>query len=434
MVEPREPKRILVACRGWIARRLLASYRSVGIETVAVFSEPDAEASWLEDADFDAYLNGRTVPETYLSPDRIVGAAMDAGCEAIHPGIGPLSGHLGLYEQATQSNLGIIGAPPDRILGIVDRRILFGQARRLKIPVIPSSGVIAEGADGIGEAAKLSLPLFVKAVCGSSLQRIDAFRELAQALERIRDEAEAHSGERAVFLEGAVRGARRLSVVVVADHHGTCVHLGHLDASPSPPDRGWVQLSGADGADGADGAEALQTELGAMSLALAHAVGWRGVGVVRWLLASGRPWLESFSPCLPAGLELIEAIQGIDLIDAQHRALIGERLAWEQPAPIADRCGVQVQLLAGPGEGTLETLELPPEGSGIQLTPGADPGQRCGAETDPVLAKLTSVGPDRSGALRRMDEALAQVRIEGIQCNLEPLRACISAALQDAGG
>lgn len=417
MVEPHAPERVLVACRGWIARRLLAFYRSIGIETVAVFSEPDAEASWLEEADFDAYLNGRTVLETYLCPERVVGAAMDAGCDAIHPGDGPLAEHLELYDQATKSNLGIIGIPPGQIRGIVDRRALFEQARRLQIPVIPSSGVIEPSSDGVEQAARLSLPVLVRAVCCEIAQRVDTFEALPAALAWVRDEAERISGDRAVFLEGVVRRGVSLSTVVVADRHGTCVHLGHLDDSLSPPGPVSAQIAGAGVVP-----QPLWARLGEMSLALAHAVGWLGVGLVRWRVTpEGDPWLVACSARLPTGLELVEAIQGVDLIEAQHRAVIGERLSWQQPAPISDRCGIQIRLRAQ-GEGRLDTLALPTGLDGVQLTEGADPGQLCSTETDPLLAKITVVDVDRTRATQRMHDVLAQVQVSGVQGNLGPLR------------
>jgi acetyl-CoA carboxylase biotin carboxylase subunit len=420
------PARILVANRGEIAHRLLAFYRSIGVETVAAFSEPDAEGSWLEEADYDAFLAGRTAEETYLDPQKVVSAAMDAGCDAVHPGYCFLAERIDLYDIATRANMGVIGTDPERVLDIVDRIRLLDRARRLGIPVIPASAPISVQDDGIEQAARLSLPLFVKAAHGGALRRVEAFDDLPVALAAVRDEARRTTGDDTVYLERAVGAVRRVATVVVGDRHGTLVHLGTTDGSLEWRFRSWAEEAGSGVAPG-------QADvLGEMALELARDVGWVGVGSVRWVITpDGEPWLLGFSARLTTGFDLVEAIQGVDLVQAQHLAVTGERLGWRQPKPVTDRHGIQLRLLHldptddSRPDGVLEALELP--ASDCTVSVGADEGQACTEHTDPLIAKITVVGADRADAVERARQALGAIRVEGIATNLEALRDVVGS-------
>ncbi len=420
-------RRVLVATRGAMARRLVRHYRVLGVETAVAFSEPDAELSYLDDADYAVYLNGRTVAETYLHAGRVVEAAMDAGCEAVHPGNCFLADHIDLYDLANQSNLAVIGADVRSLVGAGDRVRLRRIARDLGITALPGTEAVPEGTDGIDLAAGIGAPLYVKSARGRVSRRVGRIEEVPAAVETVRGIARLLTGDPGVYLERAVDGLRQIGVPVVIDRRGTAVSLGLSEATVEHPGpRTGVEEFGTAIRPVAPGIEEA-------SVRLARSIAWVGVGRVRWAVASSGAWfLQGFSARLTNGFDLWEAVHGIDLLDAQWRALTGEALGWEASPP--DRHGVQVRLLhLDPltGErppGVLERLHLPglPPSRRDSVQPGgADEGMLLGADTDPILAKLTFTAHSRDEAMLLARAALAEVRIEGVPTNLEAVRAAL---------
>lgn len=416
--------RVLIAARGALARRLLAFYRKERLETVAAFSEADADATWVGDADYDAYLGGRTAAETYLDPSRVVSAAMDAGCEALHPGAGRLAGRLDLISLATSANLVVLGVDASRAAELIDQVRLLARARKLGLPTLPASERLGPDADGIEAAARIGLPLMVKAAHGGVRRRVTSFDGLGPALASAREEATRVAGDAELYLELEAVGARRVTTVLVGDRRGRCIHLGETDGTLGDGSRAWVEEMGV----GLLPAE-LHRVLGAHAVRLAVDVGLAGVGFVRWAVADdGRYWVLGLSSRLPAGYALVEAVQGIDLIEAQHLAFLGRPLEWQQQdATELSSHGMQLRLLhvdpttGGRPDGVLTRLSLP-GGEGIRVERGADEGQPCTADTDPLLATVTVLAADRAACVTRLREALARVEVEGVVTNLDVVR------------
>ncbi len=417
--------RVLVATRGAMARRLIQHYRALGVETAVGFSEPDAELSYLDDADFPVFLNGRTVAETYLSASRVVEAAMDSGCEAVHPGNCFLADHLELYDLANQANLAVIGADVRSLAGAGDRVLLRRLAREQGIPVLPGSDAIAPSSDGMEEAAAIGAPLFAKSARGRCSVRASRLEDVPAAVASVRRRAQLLSGDPGVYLERAVDGNRQVGVPVVLDRHGTAVALGVAEATLEHP--GW--RTGIEEFGG--GLRLIQPGIEAASLRLARAISWVGVGRVRWAVSASGAWfLQGFSPRLTTGFDLWEAVHGIDLLDAQWRSLAGESLGWEEPTSVP-KVGLQLRLYhldPATGErpsGVLERLSVP--GEGVQLG-GVDPGMMLDQETDLLLAKLTFSGDSRGEVIARARTALEAVEVAGVPTNLASLRAAIDRA------
>lgn len=411
-------RRVLVANRGEIARRLIRHYAERDIETAVVFSEADAEQSYLDECDYPVYLNGRTVAETYLHPQRVVSAALDAGCDAAHPGYCFLAEHLGFYEAARGANLPIIGAAAATLPLTVDRPSLFDVARPLGIPLIPHSAAIPPIDDGIAAAVQVGVPLFVKAVHGKVMVRADTLDDLPAALQEARIRAHVETGHVQVYLERAVDTARQIGVVIAADKHGTCVPLGITDGSMELHYCTWVEELG----QVVD--EELSTRITAASVRLAQAVGWVGIGKIRWAVTHEGGWyLLGFSARLTTGFNLVEAVHGIDLLDAQFTALSGNALGWDWTEP--DRHGVQARIFhLDPATGTrpvgtLKRLTLPDD---IGVDVGLDVGAEANRDTEPLVAKLTVSAPTRQAAIVRMKDALSRTEIEGIETNLAVLQ------------
>jgi len=414
-------ERVLVAHRGEIARRLLAWYRERDVETVIAFSEPDAEASWLDEADYDVYLNGRTVQETYLSVDRIVAAAMDAGCDAVHPGNGFLAEDVELYVQANNVNLAVIGADPMVVAHAVDRTIQRGRAESMGLPVIPASGILPDDSDGLAEGSQVPMPLWIRGRGGRKLGHVDRLDQLAEAVSVARERAAARLGGVDLYLEHDVGDAQLLSTTVVVDRRQRAVSLGTSRAHASGP-------------DGVTWLEELGPEIGDESLEehareLLRSMRWVGPATVRWARPGGRAtFLQSVTMRLTTAYDLTEALLGVDLVAAHHDTLLGRPLGWPDDRAVPSRFGLQARLLhvgpggAAPEEGVLEVLQLPEEAA-----VGVDEGAALGPHTEPLLAKITVARDDRDEAVAALKTALEQVRVAGVHTNLDALREAAAA-------
>lgn len=437
-------QRVLVANRGEIASRLFRYFREHEVETVSAFLEAEVEQPWVAEADYDAYLNGKTVATTYLDVMHVVGAAADAGCDAIHPGYCFLAERVDLIAVAANANLAVIGADPRALARVVDRFEVRRRARELGLPVIPGSDPLPEGDDGIEAGARFGFPLFVKAVGGGVVRRVDTVEALPAAVQAVRDAARLVTGEPRVYLERALPRLRSIGVNVVGDRHGTVVHVGCTDGSlqfPGVPSgvavgSGDLGVPRAPGHDfkswveemGAVVEPALAERLGKGSVDLMRDLGWVGVGKVRWAVTpDGGAYVLGVSGRLTTGYSLVETVYNVDLIDVQYRTWVGEPLGWEQQDVPADRHGVELRIVPfnrddpyGVVEGTIEKLVLPDHDHVAAVT-GTAEGQPVGADTEPLLVKITVAGPTRHAALVRARHALEGLVIEGIPTNREVL-------------
>ena len=206
-------ERVLVATRGEIALRLVRWFREHGVETVSVFSEVDVEQPWVEEADFAVHIPGASVEETYANPNRILAAAMDAGCEVIHPGYCFLANHLGFFQAAANANVAVIGTSIPSLATSLDRETIEAVCKEYGIPRIPSSPDLDEGDDGIEEAARLGFPLLVKGSSGGARLRVQRVEDLAVAMAAVRIVAEGATGNPAVYLQRAVDTMRTVGTV-----------------------------------------------------------------------------------------------------------------------------------------------------------------------------------------------------------------------------
>ncbi len=421
--------RVLIANRGEIARRLIRQYREAGVETVSVFSEPDMEQPYVEEADYSAYLNGRTVLETYLDPSRMVAVAMDAGCDAIHPGYCFLAERVEFAEMAMMANLAVIGAEPRALARAVDRFHVRQLASELGIPLIPASDPLPADSDGLSEAAQLGTPLFVKTAAGGPLRRVEHLEAVPEAVAWVRAEAMRWNGDSTVYLERAVDKLRRLGTVVASDRaHG--VALGTTDGSVEMEGRSWMEEIG----DSLVEPDLLQ-RLNAAAAELVHRLGWVGVARVRWAITPNGGWyLLGVSARLTTGYTLCEQVLGIDLVDLQLRLTYGDPLGFDQRDVSLARHGLQIRVLAvdparprQPVDGVIERLELP-QGEHIVAEAGTAEGLPCTPDSDPLIAKITVTAPTRQAALVRARAALEQTIIEGVPTNREVLLALLADA------
>jgi acetyl/propionyl-CoA carboxylase alpha subunit len=424
MEGPLDIERMLVAGRGIAASRIVAACRAHDLESVLVFSESDADQAVLDESTYAAYLSGRTVAETYLNPGRVLGAAMDAGCEALHPGTCFLAEHLGFFQAAAAANVLLVAPPAPVVFRVVDRTSLANISRSLGLPRIPASGPLSAGSDGLEDAARIGTPLYVKAVHGRALERVERLVDVPAAVARVQSVARLIAGDERVYMERAVDARRHVGAVIVGDGSAPPIILGWVDSSV---ERGrFTHLEEC-------GRAVITPELAATLTEQAHAlcaaVGWTGVGRIRWALTpDGRAYLLGVSPRLTNGFELVEVAHGVDLVDAQLRIALGHRLDWEQPE-VPERHVIQCRIYhQGPDgsrpDGVLEALELP-TGDALRASYGVDVGTPCSMDTEPLLATLCVEAPTRQAAVVLARAALDKVRVVGVPTNADGLRSLL---------
>jgi len=419
-------QRVLLAGRGELTRRLIRALRARDIESVSVFSEPEVEQPWVDEADYAVYLNGSTVEETYLDVTRIVSAAHDAGATVIHPGYCFLAERADFVAQANAANLRVMGLDREALERIADRWGVRKVATALGIPTIPAVPV-PEGEDGLEQAAGLDLPLYVKAVAGGVILRVDTYDELPQAVREVRRRARWLTGTDDVYLSAGLAGVRQLGTTVVREPGGPAYALGHSDKSVQVRFRSWLEECGSEVVEAKVGERMSE---GARKLVEALDLG--GVVRVRWAVDdSGGYWLLGVSGRLTTGYSVVEQVFDVDLVDVQIRLALGEPLAWEGADTTATRHGVQLRILhvdphdgVSRPDGVLERLDLP---EGIYADVGVGLGQPCTAETEPLLATLVVTAPTRQAALVKARAALEEVVVEGVVTNLEVLKRVVAA-------
>ena len=418
---------VLVANRGEIARRVMRTCRDLGIATVAVHSDADADAPYVAEADAAVALPGDSPAETYLRGDLLIEAARRAGADAVHPGYGFLSENADFARAVIDAGLTWIGPPPDAIAAMGSKT----EAKRLMadagVPVLPD---LASGAVGSAD-----LPVLIKASAGGGgrgmriVRSLDALdREIAAA----QTEAASAFGDPTVFCEPYLETGRHLEVQVVADQHGTVWALGERECSIQRRHQKVVEETPSPFVERISG---MRESLFAAAIAAARAIGYTGAGTVEYLAAEdGTFFFLEMNTRLQVEHPVTECTTGVDLVALQFAVADGERLDPSPPPPAGH--AIEVRLYAEdpaagwqPQSGTLRTFEVPGvslefaalTGAGIRLDAGVVSGSVVGIHYDPLLAKVIGYAPTRGAAARALAGALAGSRIHGVVTNRDLL-------------
>ncbi|WP_351227026.1 biotin carboxylase N-terminal domain-containing protein [Streptomyces sp. NPDC002133] len=400
---------VLVANRGEIACRVFRTCRELGIATVAVYSDPDADALHTREADAAVRLPGATPAETYLRGDLIVKAALAAGADAVHPGYGFLSENAGFARAVIDAGLVWIGPPPEAIEAMASKT----RAKELM-------GITPLAASDVTED---DLPVLVKAAAGGGGRGMRIVRELAflkEELEAARAEALSAFGDGEVFVEPYVEKGRHVEVQILADAHGTVWALGTRDCSLQRRHQKVVEEAPAPGLS-----PELTAALREMAVRAARATDYRGAGTVEFLVADGTAHFLEMNTRLQVEHPVTEEVFGIDLVALQLRVAEGAPLPPAPPAPHGH--AVEARLYAEdpardwtPQTGTLHRLSVP-AGSGVRLDTGCADGDRIGVHYDPMLAKAVAWAPTRAEAVRKLAGVLERARVHGPVTNRELL-------------
>jgi acetyl/propionyl-CoA carboxylase alpha subunit len=386
--------RLLVAARGMEALRIARVCRDMGVETVALLQERDGEAAWPDEVDYAAYC--APGEGAWPDPRRVVDAAQDAGCDAIHPGYGPQARSAALSELSAASNLGYVGPGPEVLEVALDRLRVRRRAQALGIPVVPGTDALTDAAAALTWVTLTGLPVVLKTVrLGWPAVRIERAAELEPALAR-------RMAVGPVYLERQVEGARLVEVPVFGDGQGGAVAVGDREVTVRIGGQRLLAECPASGLP-----DGLAETLHDRAQHLAADLRWRGLGAFQFLVTpDGRAYLLQLRPGLQPWSGVTEAAYGVDLVDAQVRLTAGDRLGWSAGDLRADGVALCVRLVAR-GAGEAARRPAVPPGPGATLWTALQPGEPIAPLDE--LATLTVREPTRQAALVR-----ARALIEGL--------------------
>jgi propionyl-CoA carboxylase alpha chain len=423
-------RKLLIANRGEIAARIIRTARAMDIATVAVFSDPDADAPFVAAADEAVRLPGATPGETYLRGELIVAAARATDADAVHPGYGFLSENAGFARACAQAGLVFVGPSPEAIEAMGSKTAAKERMAAAGVPTLPGAVIGARGEldeSAVARAAEgIGYPLLVKAAFGGGGRGMRIVREpgeLAEAVAGARREAASAFGDGTVFLERFVERPRHVEVQVFGDTHGTVVHLFERECSIQRRYQKIIEEAPSPAVP-----PELRAELGAAAVAAAKAIDYVGAGTVEFVLdQSGRFFFLEVNTRLQVEHPVTELVTGLDLVRVQLQVADGEPLPDEVTGASISGHAVEVRLYAEdvpagflPVTGTLHRFAVPAL-PGVRVDAGVADGSVVSTYYDPMLAKVIAHGPTRDAACRTLARALAEARLHGVTTNRDLL-------------
>ncbi|RAK56909.1 acetyl/propionyl/methylcrotonyl-CoA carboxylase subunit alpha [Phenylobacterium deserti] len=425
---------LLVANRGEIARRVFATARRMGLTTVAVYSDADADAAHVRDADRAVHIGPAAARESYLVPEKIIAAAREAGADAIHPGYGFLSENAAFAEAVIAAGLTWVGPPPAaiRAMGLKDAaKALMDKAG---VPVTPGYLGDDQSPERLAaEAERIGFPVLIKAVAGGGgkgMRRVDRADDFLAGLGAAQREAKAAFGDDRVLLETYVTRPRHIEVQVFADTHGNAVHLFERDCSLQRRHQKVIEEAPAPGMDAAT-----REAVTAAAVRAAKAVGYQGAGTVEFIadasegLRPDRIWFMEMNTRLQVEHPVTEMVTGQDLVEWQLRVAAGEHLPLRQDEITLSGHAVEARLYAEnpasgflPSTGVLEHFRLP---ENVRVDSGVEEGGEVTPFYDPMIAKLIAHAPNRELALAALASACDAVEVFPVRTNAGFLTRCL---------
>ncbi|MCL6453197.1 MAG: acetyl-CoA carboxylase biotin carboxylase subunit [Alicyclobacillus sp.] len=417
-------KRVLIANRGEIAVRVIRACRELGIETVAVYSEADADSLHVQMAD-DAYCIGpASSRQSYLHIPSIMTVATMTGVDAIHPGYGFLAENSDFAEVCEACGITFIGPSAHAIETMGDKSMAKETMKKAGVPTVPGSdGLIGSVEEALRVAEEIGYPVIIKATAGGGGKGIRIVRDpdtLAQAVTTAQTEAETAFGNAGVYLEKYIERMRHVEIQVLADRHGNVVHLGERDCSVQRRLQKLVEESPCPVLD-----EATRERMGEAAVAAARAVDYVGAGTIEFIYAGdGQFYFMEMNTRIQVEHPVTEWVTGIDLVREQICAAAGEPLSFRQEdvhlRGHAIECRVNAEdpernFMPAPGR---ITAYLPPGGIGVRVDSAAYPGFTVPPYYDSMIAKLIVWAPTRTQAIDRMIRALKEFRVEGVKTTI----------------
>ncbi|MCX5198318.1 ATP-grasp domain-containing protein [Streptomyces sp. NBC_00249] len=425
---------VLVANRGEIAVRVIRTLRQLGIRSVAVFSDADADARHVREADTAVRIGPAAAAESYLSVERLLDAARRTGAEAVHPGYGFLAENAAFAQACADAGLAFIGPPAAAISLMGDKIRAKETVKAAGVPVVPGSSgsgltdaELAAAADGIG------MPVLLKPSAGGGGKGMRLVRDAAVLAEEIaaaRREAKSSFGDDTLLVERWIDRPRHIEIQVLADAHGNVVHLGERECSLQRRHQKVIEEAPSVLLD-----EKTRAAMGAAAVDAARSCGYVGAGTVEFIVPGGDPssyYFMEMNTRLQVEHPVTELITGLDLVEQQLRVAAGEALPVTQDAVRLTGHAIEARVCAEdpargflPSGGTVLALSEP-SGGAVRTDSGLTAGVPVGSTYDPMLSKVIVHGPDRASALRLLRGALADTVILGVQTNAGFLRRLLA--------
>lgn len=417
--------RLLIANRGEIAVRIMRTAHEMGIETVAVYSDADADALHVQCADRAVHIGASPSDESYLLGDVLIDAAKRAGADAIHPGYGFLSENPVFARACEDEGIVFVGPSADAIEQMGAKQIAKNIAIEAGVPVVPGyQGEDQSDERLIMEAKSIELPLLIKASAGGGgrgMRLVHSLDALEDAIADARSESQRAFGDDTLLLERYLERTRHIEVQVLADHHGNVIHLGERECSIQRRYQKIIEESPSPVVDAA-----LRERMGADAVALAKKMNYVNAGTVEFIVdGEGNYFFLEMNTRLQVEHPVTEEVYGMDLVRAQLQIAMGLPIEIEQEYVTPLVSAIEVRLYAEdpandfmPTNGKLWRWALD-DMEGIRIDSGVREGDEVSTYYDPMLAKLISVAPTREEARRRMIRALRSMEIAGVETNRE---------------
>jgi len=418
-------KKLLIANRGEIACRIMRGAQALGIRSVAVCSDADSEALHTRTADEAFCIGGMTAAESYLDVEKIIAACKQSGADALHPGYGFLSENSGFAAAVEEADITFVGPPPEAIRLMGDKLEAKRIAAAAGVPVIPGRPEAMKSADAAAEAAAdIGYPVLLKAQAGGGGRGMRIARDEAECRARFEQavrEAEAAFADGRVFVEKYMERPRHIEVQILADGHGSVVHLGERECSIQ---RRYQKV--IEEAPSPFVTPEMRVEMGEAAVSLAKAIGYRSAGTVEFVVdASGSFHLLEMNTRLQVEHPITEWIAGIDLVQWMLRIAAGEALDFTQEDVELNGWSMEARICAEdperdflPAAGRLVRWQPPATGSALRLDAGVEEGDEASVYYDSLVAKLVVYGRDRDQAASRLAAALDNFAVEGPATNV----------------
>jgi urea carboxylase len=413
--------KVLIANRGAIACRIIRTLRTMGVKSVAVYSEADRHSLHVRLADEAVEIGPAPAAQSYLRAEKILEAAKATGAQAIHPGYGFLSENPGFAEDCAAAGIAFIGPSPDQMRAFGLKHTARDLAEHNQVPLLPGSGLLTDAGHAQAEAARIGYPVMLKSTAGGGgigMRLIWSADELVEAFQSVERLARANFKEAGIFLEKYVEHARHIEVQIFGDGKGHVVALGERDCSVQRRNQKVIEETPAPGLTDSQRASLLAT-----AVRLGEAVGYRSAGTVEFVYdtQSGEFYFLEVNTRLQVEHGVTEEVTGVDLVEWMVREAAGELdLAGFKAEP--QGASMQVRLYAEdpgkdfqPAAGVLTEVVFPAD---ARIETWVERGSDVPPFYDPMVAKLIVTGRDRLDALQKMQQALANTRVAGIETNL----------------
>ncbi len=421
--------KILIANRGEIAVRIIRACREMNIRSVAVYSEADARALHVRLADEALFVGPAPAPESYLSIERVLAAALKARVQAVHPGYGFLSENPDFAQAVRANGLGFIGPSPDAIRAMGDKENARSRMRECGVPIVPGFQESNEDLALRRAADDLGYPVLVKAAAGGggkAMRVVHVRGELSDALEAAHREAQNAFGDSRLFLEKYIEGGRHIEFQVFGDEQGNLVHLFERECSIQRRHQKIIEETPSPLLD-----SALRERMGNAAVAAAGAVGYVNAGTVEFIVdpTTRDFYFLEMNTRLQVEHPITEMVTGLDLVQWQIRVAQGERFPYHQSDLSQRGHAIECRVYAEdpenqflPSTGCLLQV-VEPKGPGVRVDSGVARGDQVTVYYDPMLAKVIVQAETRDAAIVRMRNALQDMVVHGVKTNLEFLNS-----------